>query len=455
MTIRNKVLYSKLLLVTKAVIAFLKKIPKAEFPTRNDCVYTFKENGYETREESRIDYDWLLLNLRDKIGSLPEIQEIGNYMANNSVIRNTFKVSDNNGNQVKHLTAIIVYDFNIRFFLGRYFNKKGSLEFDKQIFDAVCSDLDNYFYKRTFDGVRYAPLENFSCESDIFFTKNLRIRKLTDYEKVEFLELQKMYIWGGFPFESTYAMEIAFHKKRKGPSTEMQDRQVFEDVLTSLRLFKHGFVNFHIISGRSNLWVPCSLKSYGSGRNYKQSFGPNFNMTASEISDVKTIYRKFKKFQIKNRSNPREYLNIAVRRFNLGIEESDIEDRIIDFMISFETMFLADDKELSYKLSNRVAILIGKTADDREELREIIKLAYGWRSKIVHGSEKQPLKIQGHTISENDLALKVEDILRKSILGFVSLDNKNHNRQDIIACLDKSLLSTKILKKLQSDANMV
>lgn len=329
--------------------------------------------------------------------------------------------------------------------------------FNQQVFDNVYTDLENFFYKKVSKGFACSPIENFYCENEIKLTKNSKIRKIFDYEKGEYLELQQLSVSLPISDVATLSnmLEIAYCQRRDKTSNEPLYWRDFEDVITSLRLFKHGSVNFHVLNGKSELWNPSSVNSYDLGKNdYKRLFGPKYTLTFSEEKNFKAVYRRFSKFQKRNRIKVIEYLTIALRRFNLGIEEFDVEDKMIDFMISFEAMFLQNEGELKFKLSNRVAVLLGKTSGEREIIREIINQSYQWRSDIVHGNPKHPLKIQGNIISEVDLAVKVEDILRKSLLGFICLTEKNLIRENILRQLDNSLLNMKVMNDLHKKAGI-
>lgn len=277
-----------------------------------------------------------------------------------------------------------------------------------------------------------------------------------DSGKVEFLELQRFSVGDTPPLDITdisHVVEVTYHKRRGIVSDKPRFRENFEDVITALRLYKHGSVNFNVIAEESDLWQPASVKSYGYGKSdYKRPLGPKYALTSSEVKGFKHVFRKYTKFQQRNRKSPTEYLNIAIRRFNLGVSETEVEDKVIDFMISFEAMFLENQGELTFKLSNRIAILLGKTKDERKIIREIMKESYGWRGAIVHGKKKRELKIMKNSISEKDLVIKIEDLLRRSILGFIGLNEKNKSHETIVENLDFGLLDMKMMRELQRDA---
>ena len=45
--------------------------------------------------------------------------------------------------------------------------------------------------------------------------------------------------------------------------------------------------------------------------------------------------------------------------------------KLIDFMIAFESIYLAEEQELSYKLANRAAYLLGDTPERRRFINRI------------------------------------------------------------------------------------
>lgn len=94
MVIRNRLLYDKVMKLTKKVAAFLEKTHKEQYPTRTDYIYSFKERGFEAKEEIKTDYGWLLLGLRETISQFPELEDCVTYMVRNPLIRRTFKLQD-------------------------------------------------------------------------------------------------------------------------------------------------------------------------------------------------------------------------------------------------------------------------------------------------------------------------------------------------------------------------
>jgi len=296
-----------------------------------------------------------------------------------------------------------------------------------------------------------SPLENFSASiNEIDLGKGLRIRRISDAEKSDYLRLMSMSL-GDSPFRGLevisidYVLETTYYH-RKGTSVNTSDcRRSFEDVITALRLFKSGVVDFNVLRCKPMFWKSSFGISYGSQGGYISPRGLKYILNECEVKPFKHFWKRYKK-RSKTKSN--KYLDVALKRFNLGIEETDFEDKMIDYLISFEALYLQERRELTYRLSNRVAILLGKKEKETEEIKQNIKKAYDLRIVIVHGKDFRPIKIEGKTIQTRDFAFIIENYLRKSIRFFIEL-SKNYKKQEaIIKELDKSLLNTKIRKKL-------
>jgi hypothetical protein len=82
----------------------------------------------------------------------------------------------------------------------------------------------------------------------------------------------------------------------------------------------------------------------------------------------------------------RRTVGVALDRLNLARRRRSASDRAVDGGICLEAL-LGDDspQELTYKLRLRVALLLGRTVDERQQLREDVRRFYDLRSKVVHG----------------------------------------------------------------------
>ncbi len=451
MNSRNKTLQMKIMKLTKAVIGLINNDMKnRQYPQRWYEKFKFTESGFKTFSELKIDFGLMLVDFRDEILQLSEFIECAKYMVKNPVIKGSYKVVDKDGNPVEKVPLSIVLSITLSPFLLAYFNIVNSVTFNEKIFRDTYLRFEKPLYSKIDQFNLTSPLENFSSSiNEIDLGKGIRIRRISDAEKSDYLRHLSMGI-GHSPLSVAvsninHVLETTYYH-RKGTSINTSDcRRSFEDVITALRLFKSGVVDFNVLRCKPMFWKPPFGISYGAHGAYISPRGPKYILNEWEVKPFKRFWKRYRK-RSKTKSN--KYLDVALRRFNLGIEETDFEDKMIDYLISFEALYLQERRELTYRLSNRVAILLGKEEKETEEIKQTIKKAYDLRSVIVHGKDFRPIKIEGKTIQTRDFAFIIENYLRKSIRLFIEL-SKNYKKQEaIIKELDKSLLNTKIRKKL-------
>ena len=95
---------------------------------------------------------------------------------------------------------------------------------------------------------------------------------------------------------------------------------------------------------------------------------------------------------------------------------SDLAIKIVEYCTCLEALFSTSSAELSHQLSERIALFLGDSVEERRDIFSKIKEAYGIRSTIVHGDLLSPSKIKKlHTIAEN-----CDNFLRGIISKFFS-----------------------------------
>lgn len=134
-------------------------------------------------------------------------------------------------------------------------------------------------------------------------------------------------------------------------------------------------------------------------------------------------------------------LDEALKRFNSAYH-GESEDRLIDQMIAFESLYIADDKELGYKLALRTAFLLAKGEGNRKVIFSNMKKAYDLRSKVVHGGKQVKFSELENIIP------KMEEYLRQSIQRFLallppefSLEDLKKGKAKMLAKLDENIFS--------------
>jgi hypothetical protein len=82
-------------------------------------------------------------------------------------------------------------------------------------------------------------------------------------------------------------------------------------------------------------------------------------------------------------------LSSPLERMNVGMRRRSQKDQALDCGIALEMLLGGDAREeISYRLALRAALFLGKTLDERRELRKKMKKLYDLRSAVAHGSHK-------------------------------------------------------------------
>lgn len=153
---------------------------------------------------------------------------------------------------------------------------------------------------------------------------------------------------------------------------------------------------------------------------------PFIILDKSEVQPFANFFNKIYKTSL-------EKYDLAIEYFNKSYTEPYTpRDSFLDLMITLEDLFLkGTNQELSYRISMRMAYVLGKDKEDRKNIFDFIKDAYNLRSKIVHGEKSDKL--------DNQKFLELRELTRKSIIYFLeNEDNWNGEK------LDELILEAKV-----------
>jgi hypothetical protein len=219
-------------------------------------------------------------------------------------------------------------------------------------------------------------------------------------------------------------------------------RDLLVDIITALRLCHKGIITpGPLISaalrdsrwamGGTTIWSLLSKSDFlHSEHKYML-----YQADADQISELIRVV-----IDLRDREGP-DNLNIPLRRFNSSYQGPP-EDKLIDHMIAFESLYLGYDQELKYRLALRVAVLLGRDEVERKTIFGKMRKAYKLRSDIVHGNRQ----LEWHDLEE--IIYETEEYLRRSIRRFFSVLSKGYSLESLrqgtdreLAKLDENILS--------------
>jgi len=128
----------------------------------------------------------------------------------------------------------------------------------------------------------------------------------------------------------------------------------------------------------------------------------------------------------------------SLHYFYYGKNAVRIEEKIVNFVIGFECLFLESERELGYKLSHRSSLLLSYYIEkDRNILYSFIKNMYDERSSVVHSGEIKK------TITQEQL-IDLEFYLSICIRSYMIFSKNFNNKQKVINYIERGILGEKI-----------
>ena len=128
-------------------------------------------------------------------------------------------------------------------------------------------------------------------------------------------------------------------------------------------------------------------------------------------------------------------------------------DKIVDLMICLESLYVEGGGEITVRLGSRVAILLSKNDEEREDCWIFVKKVYNLRSRIVHGEDPKNTEINGIQYTYDELLERLVIIARRSVLIYLQLlplYSGNKKIDQIADDLDKAVINRLFLKKFQT-----
>jgi len=255
----------------------------------------------------------------------------------------------------------------------------------------------------------WVSLFNFHPESQpIKLGERLHITEASQYEKQLLSELQAK--WTNVKF-SDFLLRLTLNREEpeKEPNIYLPHALTeIEKAITIFRLFKRQPIGFNLIvqqysSNASYAYSASALSHYMLWTPPDSKLSREiYRLQKQEIDEFVSFYKVYDLPTISR-------IRLAMAYFNKSyIEPYTPRDSFLDIMICLENLFLkGTEQELSYKLSMRMAHLLGEDVKERVRIFELAKDAYRLRSKIVHGTDIKNLS--------EEYLFGVRDLARKSI----------------------------------------
>ena len=310
---------------------------------------------------------------------------------------------------VMHASLVEDEDSCLLSFLKQSFLK--NYTYNEEEFDLNYSSFEEFFYSDRLCFKDSSPLYNFEyLGKEIDLGHNIKIIRSAEETTPHKEYMKNIYNPRDRYSKSNFNIERPDSEIALGKLQEIEIETFFDYVVSSIHILKHSAVyRDEVIKTKNLTFHPTSWISSRWPHHKTIATGEKCIIDEDEIGKLKSIVD----FIIKEID--RRFIT-AQRRLSMGTERKDREDRLIDYMIGLEALYLPDGgQELSFKLALRAALLLESESEKRKNNFNFIRNMYKTRSKIVHG--------RNYDLSPDDIS-KVEELLRLSIKLWIEEKDK-------------------------------
>jgi hypothetical protein len=350
---------------------------------------------------------------------------------------------------LEYLTKIFGERMN-NFVLGRLAQKIISDYLYNKKFNESVDDLINNFFR----SVKGEPLTygaDVKLEGIVLRPDKIEISHGIILRKTVKEDLEKEYAYHSLAFSQTRnpthtipsaILRIEFLGTR---ANEIQKK--VGEAITILRLFRAGSVKFESYQMFSDS-ITDMMASGGLLSGEATTANEKYLITQEDAKSLKKFWEDMHPLVEKSLPWPgvtkEDHMTIAYKRYSDALLQNGLVERqITNTMMGLEGLLLkgGEKQELTYRLSNRVAKVLGNLAYDPLEAKRIIVDAYNVRSLFAHGGQldyNTKVKLENKYKSVKNLLLHVLDYLRISLIVCLTLHIEKDAFIDII---DKSSIN--------------
>lgn len=442
---QNRKLYDSLSALTKKSLEIIKNSAEKDLVVIPDSTWEPQDNDtYVMHNIERTLWPIVLGKAKDEIMKTEEFNTFSEVTKSDKIISSQLDKRVGTRMGMKRLEIFDIVLKSISSFLA----DTEIISFNDSVFKEKYLKIENLLYSKEIEFERITPLCGFFTDTNkIVLDDNLSIVKLSETEIIGLLKLgikirhsfgpgNFIHSINQFAIKLTYSLpKIVGDKNIKG-SSRAHNPYIKGDqeqaVLNALRLFKEGKV-YSLSTLNKSKSVFGSQVTYNIGFPLKSFMTNNFKLIEKEKSNFLEFWKAYRGIEIPEN----HFLSVAIRRFSQSNERESIEDKIIDFFICAEALFLSSggnfQGELKYRLSHRAAMFIEDETEKQRIIFKFMQKAYDVRSKIVHGATpKLPQKEDGTDYSLDEFCNKIECLLRFSIKKAIKLAAKAKSLRKIL-----------------------
>jgi|SRR3984893_19209807 len=176
---------------------------------------------------------------------------------------------------------------------------------------------------------------------------------------------------------------------------------------------------------------------------FVQQFSPRYQFISAEVPAFLSFVHAFYSIWPTLQKYPQ--IDLALHRY---AKESAMYGEAVDLIISLEALLVPEDEGIGYKLSQRVANLLGPDAASRKELFIRVRDSYSLRSKIVHGA-----KFKEKDFNAAQQLDWLREITRRVLLSVMALATDKGLGSEFYASLNDMCFDDDLRQSIQAKAS--
>ena len=390
-------------------------------------------------KKSITDYEYFIENLiSEKIEKLSTFQLL-NSVISEQPIKNYYRNSFKERNEKIPLDVEAWTKHIPKKFLISYLKSVNDFIFNKNTFASIFRKFNNFLENYSQDEY-IMPLYNFKYvgASKNISLNQIILRPITENELKIISGCDEQKTVSSIDSTLTHVIEtkLLSNNVSEGFTKAETEFQLFFDALT---------LNFNgdLMMGRTYQNINSDWKTFEKGRKVTiHSIKNKLVFFEKNSQSFRIFHKTFKNSNLEEKENL--FLKMAINRFRTGLNRVVLEDKIIDFVTSLESIYASGPGDITRKLSQRGAMILCKDEEKREEIYNFLKEGYNLRSGLVHGEENREFVINGKKLSLEEICKELEGLTRESIKIYLKLIKSylgNRKNKKIINDIDSSLIN--------------
>lgn len=174
-----------------------------------------------------------------------------------------------------------------------------------------------------------------------------------------------------------------------------------------------------------------------------EQYTASYEFNSTNVGDFQTFLIAFSKAHETIDKYPE--IQLAIARY---CKETAQHGDVIDLMIALEALLVAEEEGIVFKLSQRVANLLGSDAISRKELFRKVRDFYSLRSKMVHGGKTKAKELRAQEQLD-----ELREIARKVILLVIVLAREVGVGKEFAVLLNDMCLDDDLRRVTQEKAS--